>query len=346
MTLHFLRDGLKAANRNRQRLAVVAALTLFAALACTPLKAGVPSDELRKTVTSKKQALVDIYDFAEVLNAADREALAARCKTLRAKTGAGFVVVILKSLEGGEINDFTNKLFKQWGIGQKGKDNGLMLLVSMKEHKARLEVGYGLEPIIPDALAGRILDELLFPSFKQQRYADGLKGAVNRAAELVEKGEPAPPEARRKGGPPLPLIQQVLITLFLSLFVVIGSFLLGAGIGARVGPMCFFGLLFGGIPYGMGYAMAAPLAPIIDTPVAILFIVLGLWSGRKNPGSFRTSGKTGGSGAGSGPWMSSWDWGSSSGGSSGSSWSGGGFSSDSGSFGGGSSGGGGASGSW
>lgn len=169
---------------------------------------------------------------------------------------------------------------------------------------------------------------------------------MNRAAELVEKGDPAPPEARRKGPPPLPLGQQILLTLFLSLFVVIGSFLLGAGMGAKVGPMCLFGLFFGGIPYGMGYLMAAPLAPIIDTPIAILFIVLGLWSGRNKPGSFRNSGRTGG--AGSGPWMpmSTWDWGSSSGGSSGSSWSSGGFSSDSGSFGGGSFGGGGASGSW
>jgi uncharacterized protein len=84
---------------------------------------------------------------------------------LRRKTGAQFAVVTLKSLEGGQIDDFANKLFKKWGVGEKGKNNGIMLLVAMQDRKARIEVGYGLEPILPDALAGRVLDEQLFPAF-------------------------------------------------------------------------------------------------------------------------------------------------------------------------------------
>ena len=113
------------------------------------------------------------------------------------RTGAQFALVTLQSLEGGQIDDFTNKLFAKWGVGEKGKNNGVMLLVAIKDRKARVEVGYGLEPILPDALAGRVLDEQLFPAFKQQRYVRGLSQAVNRIAEIIERGEPAPTASLR-----------------------------------------------------------------------------------------------------------------------------------------------------
>ena len=328
-----------AAERLSWRAALAALCILWTLTTASPARAKTPSDTLLESL----HATADVNDFAGILAPAERAALEGRCRELRKKNGAQFAVVILKSLEGGEINDFTNKLFKQWGVGDKDRKDGLMLLVAMQDRKARLEVGYGLEPIIPDALAGRILDENLFPAFKQQRYAAGLQAAVNRAAELVERGEPAPPEARRRAG--IPFGQQLMITLFLSLFVAIGSFMLGAAIGAKVGPLIFFGLLFGGIPYGMGWFMGSPLAPLVHTPLGIALLVLGLRVGRKSPKSFR--GGKGGSGTGGSDW-SSWNWGGSSGTSWGgsSSWSGGGFSSDWGGFGGGSSGGGGASGGW
>ena len=321
------------------RTAVAALCILWVLTTASPAHAKTRFDALLESLHPQ----ADVNDFAGILSPAERESLEDRCRALRKKNGAQFAVVIVKSLEGGEIDDFTNKLFKQWGVGDKDRKDGLLLLVAMQDRKARLEVGYGLEPIIPDALAGRILDEHLFPAFKQQRYAVGLQAVVNRAAELVERGEPAPPEARRRAG--VPFAQQLIFTLFLSVFVAVGSFMLGAAIGAKVGPLIFFGLLFGGIPYGMGWLMGSPLAPLVHTPLGIALLVLGLRVGRKSPKSFR--GGKGGSGTGGTDW-SSWNWGGSSGTSWGgsSSWSGGGFSSDWGGFGGGSSGGGGASGGW
>jgi len=318
------------------RTALIVALPILA-LGDATAHAGIPSDDLRNSL----QHSGDVNDFAGILSPTDRATIAERCRQLREKTGAGFVIVTLQSLEGGQIDDFTVKLFKQWGIGQKDKNNGLLLLVALKDRKARLEVGYGLEPIIPDALAGRILDEQLFPAFKQQRYGDGLKAAVNRAAELIERGEPAPKNLGPPKQPPMTLAQKLVMAAFFSIFVAVGGFLLGLGTGAKVGPLCLFGLFFGGVPFLMGAAIASPVAPLVHAPVALLLFLLGRRAGRNNPGSFRGTGGTRSSRYD--PWM----WQSfGSGSSGGSSWSGGGFSSDSGSFGGGSSGGGGASGSW
>jgi uncharacterized protein len=143
-----------------------------------------------------------VSDFAGLLDPADHTAINDRLNALRQRTGAQFALVTLNSLEGGQIDDFVNKLFAKWGVGEKGKNNGVMLLVAIKDRKARIEVGYGLEPILPDALAGRVLDEQLFPYFKQQRYAQGLSLAINRLAEIIERDQPAPPPSMPANLPP------------------------------------------------------------------------------------------------------------------------------------------------
>ena len=147
-----------------------------------------PSDDLRASL----QPTADVNDFAGILSPAEKNALEQRCLELRQRTGGQLAVVVLRSLQGGEVDDFTEKLFQQWGVGQADKKNGVMLLVALDDRKARIEVGYGLEPVLPDALAGRILQQQLFPAFKQQQYGSGLTAAVNRIAEIVEKNEPAP----------------------------------------------------------------------------------------------------------------------------------------------------------
>lgn len=303
-----------------------------------------PTDRLLRSLVPT----ADVNDYAGVLKPAERDALEARCKELREKTGAQLAVVTLKSLEGGQIDDFAVKLFKQWGIGQKEQKNGVLLLVSIGDRKARIEVGYGLEPILPDALAGRILNEQLFPAFKQQRYADGLTAAVNRIIEIVERNEPAPANLRGGGGNAGPG-GIVIALILLSVFVAVGSFIFGISLGARVGCLSLFALLFTGIPFLIGCGIAFPLAPVLHVPLGLVLAWLGWRAGRQSgalPGQKSPGGWVWG-----GPGVSTWDWGTGTGNSSWSSggWSGGGFSgggSDWGGFGGGSSGGGGASGGW
>jgi uncharacterized protein len=295
----------------------------------------IPTDDLLKSL----QPSADVNDFAGILSPAEKQALEARCRQLREQTGAQLAVVTLRSLNGGEIDDFTNKLFKRWGIGQKGKKNGLLLLVAIVEHKARIEVGYGLEPIIPDVLAGRIIDHQLRPQFRNQQYAAGLTAAVNELCVLVEKGEPADREALAQ--PERPLANQLSGILFLTVFVAAGALLLGTGLGLPQSGMALFGLVFGGVAMLAGFAIAGGLALVAHLTVGIACTALGWYFAKHGNGNWLSNGQQWGSS------RSNWNWGDFSG-SSGSGWSsgGGGFSQSWGGFGGGSSGGGGASGGW
>ena len=128
-----------------------------------------------------------VSDFAGVFPAAQRAALETFLTDLERQTGVEIAVVAVPSLEGGEVDDFTNRLFQKWRIGKKGKDNGVMILAAIQDRKARIEVGYGLESVLPDAAAGRILREQMFPLFKQGRYADGLTAAVQAVTEAVAR---------------------------------------------------------------------------------------------------------------------------------------------------------------
>jgi len=315
-----------------RNLATCLLLVLAFALCLAGPALAIPADELLRSLRPSQ----DVNDYAGLLSPAEKTAIEARCKQLRDKTGAQLAVVTLGSLDGGDIDDFANKLFAQWGIGQKGKDNGLLLIVSMAERKYRLEVGYGLEPIIPDILASRVLRDKLRPRFREQHYAAGLTDAVNTIAELVEKGEPADREALAAENPN----ELMVILLFLSCFVLFGSLIAGIGWGTRTAQIGLFGLAFAGIPLLIGIAAASPIAPLVQIPLAIVSLFVGRYLGLNSgnitgPGSSRRRGRS-----------TDWTWGSFPTG--GSSWSsGGGFSSSSwGGFGGGSSGGGGASGGW
>jgi uncharacterized protein len=297
-----------------------------------------PSDDLLNSL----QPTADVNDFAGVLSPQERDVLEQRCKQLRAGTGAQLAVVTLKSLQGGQIDDFTVKLFERWKVGQAGQDNGVMLLMSIDDRKARIEVGYGLEPVLPDALAGRVLREQLFPAFREQRYAAGLTAAVNRIAEIVERNEPAP--AAQRDPNRAPWEAALCFTLFIVPWVSFPSLFLGVCLKSRQYASAVFLLLFPG--FAMYFASFAGM-PWITIVVIIVCAAAATTFGylAKPMKSWTGGGRRRHSGGG----RSSWDWGGASWGG-GSSWSGGGFSGGGGGswggFGGGSSGGGGASGGW
>ncbi|HSF06633.1 MAG TPA: TPM domain-containing protein [Methylomirabilota bacterium] len=158
-------------------------------------------------------------DYAGLLGAAER----ARLETLLAErehaTGAQMVLAIFRSLEGESLEDFSIRLAERWRVGQRGLDNGVILLVFLDERRTRLEVGYGLEPVLPDAVARTIISEVIAPRFREGRYAAGLEAAVNEVYARIT-GPRAAPAARRT--PPeawLPFVAIGVVTLVIVVMI-------------------------------------------------------------------------------------------------------------------------------
>jgi uncharacterized protein len=326
------------AARTREKMRLVLKILLLAWVVFVgpiPQAFAIPADELLNSLRPN----ADVNDFAGVLSPSERENLETRCRQLRERTGAELAVVTLKSLQGGQVDDFAVKLFKRWGIGQKDKKNGVLLLVVIADRKARIEVGYGIEPLIPDALAGQIIDRDLVPEFRKQHYAAGLQAAVNSICQRIETGVPAQQDRGGQEKKPSGLFGLVF---FLAMFVGFGGLLVGAALALPQFGLAVVGLVFGGAGLLIGLVAAGALSLVLHVPAAVIGGILGWKMAR---------GGIHGPGATSRYWstMSSspWTWGNY-GGSSGGGWSsgGGGFSQGWGGFGGGSSGGGGASGSW
>ena len=126
-----------------------------------------------------------ISDFANVINKKTESELNALITETEKKTSAEIAVVTVDSLEGMTVEDYAAQLFNRWKIGKKGNDNGVLVLIAPKEHKMRIEVGYGLEPILPDGLAGQIIREEFTPAFKAGDFSGGIENGVKRIIGIV-----------------------------------------------------------------------------------------------------------------------------------------------------------------
>jgi uncharacterized protein len=155
-------------------------------------------------------------DRASLLRPDTRSALEQELAAFEAKTGHQIVVHVTPSLEGLPIEDYSMQIADAWRIGQKGLDNGVILTIAPNERELRIEVGYGLEGVLPDAIAARIRDQIL-TSFKEGRFDEGVVAGVG-ALMSVTQGEvlPLPPAKRR---PETQSWIPSLIFLFLILFL-------------------------------------------------------------------------------------------------------------------------------
>ncbi len=130
-----------------------------------------------------------VSDFARVLDAATVQQLNAYCGRVEQSTGAQLAIVTVDTLEGEPAEDVANLLFRKWGIGKKGENNGALFLLAIRDRKSRLEVGYGLEPILPDGFAGSVLREMR-PALRQNDYRTALSTATAIIGQRIaqEKG--------------------------------------------------------------------------------------------------------------------------------------------------------------
>jgi uncharacterized protein len=120
-----------------------------------------------------------VVDQADVIPAATRTAIEAKLKDLEDKSGIQLVVATVKSLQGGDIETFANQLFRAWKLGEAKKNNGVLLLVAPTERKVRIEVGYGLEGTLTDALSQVIIASAIVPRFKANDFPGGIERGVD-----------------------------------------------------------------------------------------------------------------------------------------------------------------------
>ncbi len=282
-----------------------------------------------------------VNDFAGVLTADEERALTALVQEVEDATTAEIAVATVTGLDGMSVDEYATRLFAEWGVGQADKDNGVLILVAPAEREMRIEVGYGLEGVLPDGLAGQIIRETFLPKFRDNQYGAGIVEGTTRVAEIVRRNETLSAEQLAALNQPAVTGVSVawLIVPFLGIFIVIGFGMIGAGLGARAFTAVVFGLVFGGVPFLIVLAFTEGLVAWGVTGVALLAAAVGYRVGRRP--SFRKS-MRGSSGAS----KSGWVWGGTSGSSGGRGSSGGSSGGSSSSFGGGSSGGGGASGRW
>jgi uncharacterized protein len=252
-----------------------------------------------------------VTDLAATLNAGQRQALEQELKAFEDRKGAQLAVLIVPTTEPEAIEQYGIRVVDAWQLGRKGIDDGLLLLIAKDDRRLRIEVGRGLEGVVPDVVAKRVIAEVITPFFKRGDFYGGIEAGVNQLIRIID-GEPLPPPREKDLR-----WSDYEDLLWLSVFLVLAfggmarswfGRLAGAGVTGSVVGFVFW--------FIVGSLIGATIAGII---AFVVTLIIGLGGGGRG---------------GSGRW--------SSGGHSGGSWSGGGgFSGGGGSFGGG-----GASGSW
>ena len=195
-----------------------------------------------------------VTDLTGTLSAATIQQLDSKLAELEARKGSQIAVLLIPSLDGEDIAGFGIRVADKWKVGRKGVDDGVILIVAKNDRKMRIEVGYGLEGAIPDAISKRVIAEIITPKFRDGDFAGGINAGVDQLIGLIN-GEPLSEPAKRSGGNSAALGSAFIFSLIggviggalLSMFIGrTGGSLLGA-VGAAVGGWLLSGILMLGI---------------------------------------------------------------------------------------------------
>lgn len=182
-----------------------------------------------------------VTDNAGILSGQSRQALTETLKAHEERRGNQVAVLTIPTLDGEGIEEYAVRVFEAWKLGQKGKDNGVLMVVVPEDRRMRIEVGYGLEGTLTDLMAGRIIEHVMAPRFRKGDYDGGITEGAAAIVRVLEGGD-APPAAggtgtvKRSGNimePDLPIPQRILFGAFIfgiiGLFTVIGILTPGVG---------------------------------------------------------------------------------------------------------------------
>jgi uncharacterized protein len=254
-----------------------------------------------------------VNDYAKLLSQERALALEAQLEKFEQETGHQIAVLTIPSLKGDSLEDFSIRVAESWKIGKKGFDNGAILLIARDDRKLRIEVGYGLEGVMPDAVASRIIREVITPRFRSGDYAGGIEAGVDailkvtRGETLPERARPAPGRTASQGASMLTIL---MITAMLALFIgmtrrrllggavggaasgLVTSLFASGGLGFVLLPAVIVGALLGAI--GTTLSAASAGNQWVGRPRSRR----GDWGGGVFPGGYGGGGFGGGGGNG------------------------------------------------
>ncbi|MBN1614955.1 MAG: TPM domain-containing protein, partial [Deltaproteobacteria bacterium] len=196
-----------------------------------------------------------VNDFAQVIPEPYARNMENRARELLEKTGTSIVVATLPSIGDEDPAEYANRLYGHWGIGKKGEDKGVLILLALQERRIRIETGYGVEGILPDGLVGAILDRDVVPHLKEGDYGRALDNAVETLSAIVAEDARvnlgASPQAERtQPARRRPAKSWSLLNLVLFILVLIP--LLGTRQGRAMIPWIMLMMLGGGRGGGFG----------------------------------------------------------------------------------------------
>lgn len=225
--------------RNRSAPEFACALLLTAALLFSPVPALAAGETYPKPAGA-------VNDFAGVISAEYKGPMENLAREVLEKTGTAVVVATVETIGDNDANDYANRLYRAWGIGKKGEDKGVLIFLAVKERQVRIETGYGVEGILPDGLAGEILDRYAIPRFRDGDFGKGLaetmasvSAVVAKAAGVTLTGVQPPPRRPAR-------IERGMGIGQIVLFVLAAGFLLGTRQGRAMLPWLLLLMMSGG----------------------------------------------------------------------------------------------------
>ncbi len=256
---------------------------LLALLLCGTAQAEVAVPPLKQRVT----------DLTGTLDAGQKQALESKLAAFEASKGSQIAVLMLPTTQPEEIEQFGIRVVEAWKLGRKGVDDGALLLIAKDDRKLCIEVGYGLEGVMPDAIAKRIVSEVIAPYFKRGEFYQGIDAGVDSMIKVIE-GEPLPPPAQTSTqsfstNSDLGDVLGISVVIFL-----VGNILLRQFVGSL--PTS---LIVGGLIGGLAWLLLSLVGAIVAGVFAfVLSLVMG--SNRWDFPSFPTGGSGGSWGGGGG----------------------------------------------
>jgi len=198
-----------------------------------------------------------VNDYAAMLSPEAREKLERVLSSYDLSDSTQVAILTIDSLEGDQLEDFSIRVVDKWKIGQKEKDNGVLFLVVKNDRKMRIEVGRGLEHVLTDLAAGRIIDRVVTPLFRAGHFDEGFEAGTEAIIQTT-RGEYSADTGKRGRGEPPRFFKYLLFGMLLMIFLASSSKILGAAGGAVLLPL----ITFMGLPGSVAWIVLLLLVPV------------------------------------------------------------------------------------